>query len=173
MGGILSVLAGGQQPERVAGVVNLDGALPMSATARSRYEELFALIKHRGFHPVVPRFLRETFFLAHERGSVCDAIVADMLSLPETLALALARQFTTLDGEKALSNCPVPMLFVGGSHPRFDEEILLRSRPGAWVGRAAVSGHFLQIFSLPQVIAMIEKFLECEKGPVEAGPDIR
>ena len=31
-----------------------------------------------------------------------------------------------------------------------------------WVARVAVSGHFMQIFALPQVIAMIEKFIAVE-----------
>jgi hypothetical protein len=30
----------------------------------------------------------------------------------------------------------------------------------AWISRLALSGHFVQVFALPQVIAMIDKFLE-------------
>ena len=69
MGGILSVLAAGQLPERVAGVVNLDGALPLTAPARAGYEELFARIRVEGFRPVAACFLKDAFFLPHERGA--------------------------------------------------------------------------------------------------------
>jgi hypothetical protein len=51
MGGILSVLVAGLQPERVAGVLNLDGALPLSASVRSNYEQLFARSRSRVFDP--------------------------------------------------------------------------------------------------------------------------
>jgi hypothetical protein len=72
------------------------------------------------------------------------------------------RQFPTFDAEPALSACHAPLLFIGGSHPRFDESTLVKARPDAWIDRVAVSGHFVQIFALPQVVAMIEKFLASE-----------
>jgi len=71
-------------------------------------------------------------------------------------------QFPALDAEKALNACHAPILFIGSSHPRFDESTLVRVRPDAWIARVAVAGHFVQIFALPQVSAMIEKFLESE-----------
>ena len=170
MGGILSVLAAGQLPERVAGVVNLDGALPLTAPARAGYEELFARIRAEGFRPVAACFLKDAFFLPHERGPLCEQIVANMLSLPENLALALLSQFPILDAAKALTGCRVPMLYIGGSYPRFDQSALAQLQPHAWISRVALSGHFVQIFALPQVIAMIEKFLE---SGITAGPDLR
>ena len=160
MGGVLGVLAAGHRPERIAGVVNLDGALPLTAPARAAYEELFARISVAGFRSVAARFLRDVFFLPHELEAFGETIVSDMLSLPETLAVALMSQFPALDAEKALNASRVPMLFIGGSHPRFDEATLARLRPDVWIARVAVSGHFVQIFALPQVIAMIEQFLK-------------
>ena len=171
MGGILSVLAAGLQPGRVAGVVNLDGALPLTAPARAGYEELFARINAEGFRTVAPRFLKDMFFLPHERGPFCEQIVADMLSLPEDLSVALMSQFPSLDAGKALTACKVPMLYIGGSYPRFDQATLARLQPRAWIARVAISGHFVQIFALPQVIAMIEKFLESGITPSAAGSD--
>jgi pimeloyl-ACP methyl ester carboxylesterase len=169
MGGVLSVLAAGQQPERVAGVVNLDGALPLTTTARADYEELFARFKSEGFRTVAARFLKDAFFLPQERGPLCEQIIADMLALPETLAVALMSQFPVLNAEKALAACDVPMLCIGGSYPRFDQATLARLQPHAWIARVAISGHFVQIFALPQVIAMIEKFLEGASAPLAAG----
>jgi pimeloyl-ACP methyl ester carboxylesterase len=163
MGGILALLAAGQRPERVAAVVNLDGAVPISASARLRYHQLFAEIELEGFRPVVAHFLNDTFFLPHERGPISQRIIDDMLSLSEDLADGLVRQFPILDAEKALSVCRAPLLFIGGSHPRFDELILRRFQPESWIARVAVSGHFVQIFALPQVVAMIEKFLDWRK----------
>jgi pimeloyl-ACP methyl ester carboxylesterase len=160
MGGILSVMAAGETPELVAAVVNLDGALPLTPSAHSGYRDVFARINAQGFRAVVPRFLSEVYFLPHERGPLSEKIIADMLSVPESLALALMSQFPTLVAEPVLRACHAPVLFIGGSHPRFDESTLLKLRPDAWIARVAVSGHFLQVFALPQITAMIEKFLE-------------
>ncbi|HEY5768514.1 MAG TPA: alpha/beta fold hydrolase [Terrimicrobium sp.] len=173
MGGLLSVLAAGQQSERVAGVVSLDGPLPLTAQARAGYEGLFSRIRAEGYRAVAARFVREVFFLPLERGSLCEGIVADMLSLPEDLAVALLSQLPTLDVGKALTACRVPMLCIGGSFPRFDQAALARLRPRAWIARVALSGHFVQIFALPQIIAMIEKFLESGVTASAAGSDPR
>lgn len=70
MGGLLSVLAAGQQSERVAGVVSLDGPLPLTAQARAGYEGLFSRIRAEGYRAVAARFVREVFFLPLERGSL-------------------------------------------------------------------------------------------------------
>ena len=72
----------------------------------------------------------------------------------------MVKQFPTLDSKTALNACRAPMLCIGSSHPRFDEVTLRRLQPHAWISRVAVSGHFVQVFALPQVIAMIDKFLE-------------
>ncbi|MGA7903806.1 MAG: hypothetical protein WCA06_14335 [Terrimicrobiaceae bacterium] len=108
----------------------------------------------------VRKICLDAFFLPHERGPLCQQIVLEMLSFPEDLAVALMSQFPTLDAAKALTACRVPMLCIGGSYPRFDQSALARLQPHAWIARVALSGHFVQIFALPQVIAMIEKFLE-------------
>jgi pimeloyl-ACP methyl ester carboxylesterase len=167
MGGILSVLAASQKPEAIAGVVNLDGPVPLTVSARPSYRDLFSRINAEGFHAVVPPFVREVFFLSREQGSTSEKVVADMLSCPEELALALMRQVPTFEAEPALRGSQAPLLFIGGSHPRFDESTLTRVRPDAWIARVAVAGHFIQIFALPQVTAMIDKFLatEIERGP--------
>lgn len=170
MGGVLSVLAASQAPQLVAGVVNLDGAVPLTAPARLGYRKLFAQINAEGYSAVVQRFLKDVYFLPRERGCLSDEIVDDMLASPEELALALMRQFPTFEAEQTLRACHAPLLFIGGSHPRFDEAVLTQARPDAWIARVAVAGHFMQFFALPQVIAMIEKFLaiEIERAPVAA-----
>ena len=85
-----------------------------------------------------------------------------MISHPEGLASALLKEFPALEGESVLSASRTPLLFIGGSYPRFDEAALKKVRPEAWVARVAVSGHFMQIFALPQIVPMIEKFIAVE-----------
>jgi pimeloyl-ACP methyl ester carboxylesterase len=162
MGGVISLVAAAQNPELMAGVVNLDGAVPITASGRDGYRDLFSRINREGFQPVAAEFISKVFFLPFERGAISDAIVTEMISHPEELALALLKQFPALDAEPVLSALRTPLLFIGGSSPRFDEVALKKVRPEAWVARVAVSGHFMQIFALPQIVAMIEKFIARE-----------
>ena len=118
-----------------------------------------------------PHVFSKTRSFCHTSGGpLCEQIVTDILSLPENLAVALLSQFPILDAAKALTGCRVPMLCIGGSYPRFDQSALAQLQPHAWIARVALSGHFVQIFALPQVIAMIEKFLE---SGITAGSDPR
>lgn len=160
MGGVLSVITAGRCPERVAGVVNLDGALPLTTAGSAGYENLFKEIRVRGFREVVEPFLRKGFFLPSEMDETTERLIADMLSAPEDFAAQLLRQFPLLDAERLLpATGQIPLLYVGSSHPRFDEAAVARLRPDAWIARVAISGHFVQIFALPQVAAMITRFL--------------
>jgi hypothetical protein len=89
-----------------------------------------------------------------------------MMASDERVAEQLLGEFPTVEAAAALAACRVPVLYVGSSHPRFDESALARLRPDIWIARVAISGHFVQVFALPQVIAMIERFL----GAAQAGP---
>ncbi|CAN5587825.1 alpha/beta hydrolase [soil metagenome] len=159
MGGVLSVFAGGARPERVAGVVNLDGALPLKPAAKEGYKALFAAIQEQGFRNLFPEFVRKVFFLPEELDERAEAIIADMVSAPEKQAVALLKEFPIVDAAKALGKLQAPLLYIGGSQPRFDEPEVLALKPGAWIARVALGGHFIQVFSLEQVVPMIERFL--------------
>jgi pimeloyl-ACP methyl ester carboxylesterase len=159
MGGVLAVHAAAMCPDRIAGVVNLDGALPLRPEALAAYAQLFAEVRWDGFRAAVEPFVRKAFFLPEEAGPEADAIVASMVSSAEEVAEQLLGQFPTVDAVAALGACHAPVLYVGSSHPRFDVSAVERLRPDIWIARTAVSGHFVQVFALPQVIAMIEQFL--------------
>jgi hypothetical protein len=162
MGGVISVVAAARDPGLVAGVVNLDGAVPLAASVRDGYRDLFTRVGREGFQPVVAQFVRQAFFLPFEHGAISETIVKGMMSYPEGLAVALLKEFPALQAEPVLNASRTPLLFIGSSSPRFDEAALKKVRPDAWVARVAVSGHFMQIFALSQVVAMIEKFLAVE-----------
>jgi pimeloyl-ACP methyl ester carboxylesterase len=162
MGGVISVVTAALDPKSVGGVVNLDGAVPIPPSVRDGYRDLFIRINREGFQSVVAQFVREAFFLPFERGPISEAIVSRMISQPERIALALLKEFPALDAAPILVASQRPSLFIGSFRPRFDETALKKVRPDAWVARVAVSGHFIQIFALPQIVAMIEKFIAVE-----------
>ena len=78
-------------PNLLAGVVNLDGAVPITASGRDGYRDLFARINREGFQPVVAQFIRQVFFLPFEHGAISEEIVTEMISHPEGLASALLK----------------------------------------------------------------------------------
>jgi pimeloyl-ACP methyl ester carboxylesterase len=159
MGGVLSVFAGGLRPERVTGVVNLDGALPLKPAAKEGYKALFAAIQEQGFRSLFPEFVRKVFFLPEELDERAESIIADMLTAPEKQAVALLREFPIVDAPKALGKIQAPLLYIGGSQPRFDEKEVLELKPATSIARVALGGHFIQVFSLDQITPMIERFL--------------
>ena len=160
MGGVVSVLAAGQHPERVAGVVNLDGALPLTPQARAAYRALFEAVRGRDFAPWSASLSRRRSSCRPKRGRSRSRSPPTCSPLRRISPPTLLGHFPTLDAEHALRAYRAPLLYIGSSHPRFDEAELIRLRPDAWIARVAGSGHFVQIFALPQVVAMIGKFLE-------------
>lgn len=90
-GGVISVVAAARNPNLLAGVVNLDGAVPITASGRDGYRDLFARINREGFQPVVAQFIRQVFFLPFEHGAISEEIVTEMISHPEGLASALLK----------------------------------------------------------------------------------
>jgi len=159
LGGVVAVHAAGVCPDRIAAVVNLDGALPLRPEALAAYRRLFAEARERGFRAAVEPFVRQAYFLPHEAGAEADALVAAMLAAPSDMAEALLGRFPEIDAPPVLRACRAPLLFIGSSHPRFDVAEVERLRPETWIARVAVSGHFVQLFALPQVVAMMEQFL--------------
>lgn len=160
MGGVLGVLTGGLS-NRVARVVNLDGAMPLTPAGREGYKLLPRHIEESGFHAAVETFIRQAFFLPTEHGAIMESIVADMLAMPEKLAHELLVQFPTLDAGTALRQCRVPLLYIGSAHPRFDQAAALSLRPDIAFAQVP-SGHFLQIFALSEIVATVRPFMEYE-----------
>ena len=69
---------------------------PITTSVRDSYRDLFIRIGREGFRPVVARFVRQIFFLPFEQGAISEAIVADMMSYPEGLAVALLERISRL-----------------------------------------------------------------------------
>jgi pimeloyl-ACP methyl ester carboxylesterase len=159
MGGVLSIMVSGRERERVQAVVNLDGACPLGTSAKAAYVALFQRIQEEGFENVFPGFLRETFFLKEELGEEAEQIIEDMTRMPTDLAVSLLRQFPEVDAVAALRASQAPLLYIGGSAPRFEEAEVRRLRADADIARVALGGHFVQTFCQDQIVPLIERFL--------------
>lgn len=157
MGGVLSLMTAGLT-QRVAGVVNLDGAVPLKPAARAAYAHLFEDVRQQGYQKTMRPFLRQAFFLPQELGEISESLIDDMLSAEEHWAAALLQQFPHLNADSILRELPLPILYIGAESPRFDEAAVLALRPQTAVARITGAGHFLQIFAVSQVIDLVKKF---------------
>jgi pimeloyl-ACP methyl ester carboxylesterase len=131
MGGVLAIHAAGLRPDRVARVVNLDGALPLRPEALAAYAQLFDAVRRDGFRAAVEPFVRNGFFLPEEAGPEADAIVAAMMSSPEAVAESLLGQFPKVDAAAALGACRMPVTVRRLLPPPLRRDS----------GRASASGH--------------------------------
>jgi pimeloyl-ACP methyl ester carboxylesterase len=158
MGGVLSLMAAAES-DRVAAVINIDGALPLTARALEAYAGLFEDIQRGAYHAIMEPYLRRAFFLPSEHGHIVEGILAEMLAAPEAWAVALLSQFPRLDASATLPKLHVPTLFIGSDVPRFDEVTVRSLNPRIKFAHLAGHGHFLPVFATDQVAALIRNFL--------------
>lgn len=163
MGGVLSLMTA-PRTDRVTGVVNIDGALPLTPQGKTAYADLFQAIRGDGYRATMQGFLENAFFLPHERGAVSKTILGEMLAVPEEQSLALLSQFPQLNAGDTLPNLQVPTLFLGADSPRFDESVVRELNPSIQIERLSGHGHFLQTFALAQVSGLIRGFLSSESA---------
>lgn len=158
MGGVLSLMAA-VGASRVVAVINIDGALPLTAKALDAYARLFEDIQSGGYRETMRPYLARAFFLPSEQGAVAEGVIADMLTTPEDWAISLLRQFPHLDAAATLPKIEVPTLFIGSDVPRFDEAGVRSLNPRIEVVQLAGHGHFLPIFATERVANLIRNFL--------------
>lgn len=158
MGGVLSLMAA-VGSARVGVVINIDGALPLTAKALDAYARLFEDIQSGGYRETMKPYLARAFFLPSEQGPVAEGILADMLAAPEGWAISLLRQFPHLNASATLPKLRVPALFIGSDAPRFDEVAVKSLNPLIEVAHLAGHGHFLPVFATDRVATLIRNFL--------------
>jgi pimeloyl-ACP methyl ester carboxylesterase len=86
-------------------------------------------------------------------------IVERMLQTPIEAARASLRASDDFDAGRALSDCRMPILYVGASEPRESRTRLVQLNPDIIFGQVVGSAHFVQIEADAQVAAMIERFI--------------
>lgn len=158
MGGVVSLLAGARIGARA--IVNLDGSFPAGPAALAGQQQIAAWLDQPDFRPRLLDLLRESFFLPAERGDRCEEILGQIGRSPMPVLRFLPEQIGQLDAAAVLPFLPMPLLYVGAAHPRFDEPKARCLNPRADFIHLPSAGHFLHVFASAHVAELVARFAD-------------
>ncbi|HTS17551.1 MAG TPA: alpha/beta hydrolase [Verrucomicrobiae bacterium] len=159
MGGVLSMLAAGLGQIQPRAVINLDGSFPPADQTLVGQRTIRGWLDQPDFRERLAGALRESYFLPSERDERCEAIIHMMCSAPEAVLRFLPEQIEDLRPERDMPRVTAPVLYVASAHPRFDSVKAQRLIPHLQLNRIPGVGHFLHVYAVEQVAAMVKSFL--------------
>ena len=83
-----------------------------------------------------------------------------MCSAPEAVLRFLPEHIGDLKPDQILREVNVPVLYVGPDTPRFDLARASALMPRLRFEQIQGAGHFLHIYALPRVVALVRDFLQ-------------
>ncbi|MFQ3594748.1 MAG: alpha/beta fold hydrolase [Sphingomonadaceae bacterium] len=166
MGGQVALAMAASAPERVAGAVLLDPAhLLASDRAIAAGARLGAHLAARPPSDIIAAFARDQLFapLAPEAAARFEQLVASMAATPAQTA---RRQWECVlawnaDGgaAAALAGLQVPVLAITAARSVNRLSDLARASGHVTTGQVAAAGHMVQFEAMPQVEAMVRRWL--------------
>lgn len=161
MGGVLALLAA--QQIRPRAIINLDGSMPATPSSLAGLAALRGWLDAPDFRQRLAGVLREGFFLPSERDAQCKKIIHTMCSAPEAVLRFLPEQAGDLEPDRLLEALDMPVLYVGADTPRFDPVRASALLPQLRFEQVQGAGHFLPIYALPRVVALVRAFVTPER----------
>lgn len=158
MGGVLSLMASPRVRPRA--IINLDGSMPAAPHVLAGQVTLRGWLDAPDFRQRLAGALREGFFLPSERDARCEEIIRTMCSAPEAVLRFLPEHIGDLKPDQILREVNVPVLYVGPDTPRFDLARASALMPRLRFEQIQGAGHFLHIYALPRVVALVRDFLQ-------------
>jgi pimeloyl-ACP methyl ester carboxylesterase len=159
MGGALALLAAASGRILPRAIINLDGSLPAAEHVLVAQATIRGWLDQPDFRNRLAAALNDGFFLPQERDERSTEIIRTMCTAPSEVLRFLPEQVGTLDASAILPRVTVPTLYLGASRPRFDRKQAAAHIPQLRVEQIPDAGHFLHIYALPQVCALVEDFL--------------
>jgi len=157
MGATLSLLAAPRIRPRA--IINLDGSMPAAAHTLAGLAALSGWLDAPDFRQRLAGALREGFFLPSERDARCEEILRTMCSAPAAVLRFLPEHAGDLDPDRILSAVDAPVLYIGADTPRFDADRAAALLPRLRIGQIPGAGHFLHIYALSRVVALVRDFV--------------
>lgn len=166
MGGQVALEIAARAPERVAAAVLLDPAhIVATEKVRASGEALRRQLAARE-----PAEILRAFARAQLVGPVDEErfapLVETMAATPAHTARRAWDEILAYDGQAALGLLSVPTLVVAIDKPVNRLADLARASKWITTGQVAASGHMLQFEAMPQVSAMIRRWLEVGRIPL-------
>jgi len=160
MGGVLSLIAAASGRFQPRAVINLDGSLPLSRATVAGLKLIRSWLEEPDFRQRLAQSLRTAFFLPTERDAGCEAILRTMGAAPDAVLRFLPEQVDGLHADRILPRVRVPVLYVGSAAPRFDPQEAMNLVPHLRLEQISDAGHFLHVYAVNQVAAIVGKFLK-------------
>ena len=147
------------QPDMVAGIVMLDGAVLYPDAVRNQVlTGLVPALEGDGWLEALRGFFAGRMFVPVDPPELRAQVLASLAALPRQLPAAVMRDGFARDFAPQIAARQHPLMFVRATVPA-DLDRLKQLRPDAVVASVAGSGHFMAQVVPEQVNAMLDRFL--------------
>jgi pimeloyl-ACP methyl ester carboxylesterase len=155
----VALLAASLNPDRVAGVALLDGAILYPESLRSQVlANLVPVLEGDGSTEAIQGYLVGRGIGPYDSAELKARVMAEIAAAPDRIAAPLMRDVMTLDSSQLLTG-GYPLLYVHARVPA-DLTRLRELRPDVLLGSVVGSGHWVMLAVPDQVNAMLDRFLQ-------------
>ncbi|HEX9037690.1 MAG TPA: alpha/beta hydrolase [Ktedonobacterales bacterium] len=155
----VALIAASLKPERVAGVVLLDGAILQPEAMRAQVvASMVPILEGAGRVEAMQGYLVGRGIGPYDSAALKARVMAAIANAPAQVAAPLMREVMTFDASQFLSGS-YPLLYVHARMP-VNLERLRELRPDVLLGAVVGSGHWLMLEVPDQVNAMLDRFLQ-------------
>ena len=164
----VALIAATHNPERVAGVALLDGALLYPESLRSQVlTSLVPALEGAGWVEAMQSYLVGRGIGPYDSVDLKARMMAEIATAPAQIAAPLIQDLMTLDFSQFLTG-NYPLLYVHARVPA-DLTRLKELRPDVLLGSVVGSGHWMMLEVPDQVNAMLDRFLQIVESRSLAG----
>ena len=156
----IALTAAAQDPDLVAGVVMLDGAVLFpEQLLRQACGTLVPALEGPHWLEALRGYFGERMFVAFDSPDLRARILEDLGAVPRHMPAPLMRDVFSHDYSGEITAALCPLLFIHSKIPA-DLKRLRELRPDALVASVIGSGHYSHMVVPDQVSAVIERFIE-------------
>jgi pimeloyl-ACP methyl ester carboxylesterase len=161
-----------QYPELASALIVLDAPAFPPPEVRDAFTQILTGLRTPHYRNAVDATCDRLIFLPTDDKARRAALHGALVENPQHILVSTWEGFLAYDPVPAATRCKLPLLYIGGVMP-FDEAKMRQACPQIIIGRAAGSGHFIQLEVPDQVNAMIDRFLEITPLALSAVPQAR
>jgi pimeloyl-ACP methyl ester carboxylesterase len=155
----VALVAASLNPDRVAGVALLDGAMLYPESLRSQVlDTLIPALEGYGWVAAMQSYLVGRGIGPYDSPELRARVMAEIAKAPAHIAAPLMRDLMTMDVSPLLTG-RFPLLYVHARVPA-DLTRLRELRPDVLLGAVVGSGHWMTLEVPDQVNAMLDRFLQ-------------
>lgn len=166
MGGAIALEMGFKHPALVQTVAMIDTAFQAPVSVQQTLNEFIPRLSQANYAEAYKSIMR-ALSLPSEQLAL-DALLERFPLAPQHVLLSsLEGHIANHDFVAAATGCTMPVAYIGAADPLGDIAALQRLIPTLMVGRVLGAGHFAPLLAHEQVNAMLARFLDLTRTPVD------